>query len=222
MDNGESNIDNPDSGSRQNTPTKTKLKRGSEVSKKDRPKHRSQKFRNEWTKSEDFEHWIAPVPQDEYKAFCKFCKVPMVAEMSVFKSHNIGKKHSQLMNGIKTKRQPLMSCFTTPQVEVEANIKKKEKISVAEIRLAAFFAELNISFLTSDHLIDLLKETFDDSETIQGLNMKRTKTTAIIKNVIGASQKEELANKLKICKFSIMTDESTDIGTIKTSCVVVR
>jgi len=142
MDNEESNIDNPDSGSRQNTPTKIKLKRGSEVSKKDRPKHRSQKFRNEWTKSEDFEHWIAPVPQDEYKAFCKFCKVPMVAEMSVLKSHNIGKKHSQLMNGIKTKRQPLMCCFTTPQVEVEANIKKKEKISVAEIRLAAFFAEL--------------------------------------------------------------------------------
>lgn len=52
--------------------------------------------------------------------------------------------------------------------------------------------------------------------------MKRTKTTAIIKNVIGASQKVELVNKLKTCKFSIMTDESTDIGTIKTSCVVVR
>jgi len=61
-------------------------------------------------------------------------------------------------------------------------------VSVSEIRLAAFFAEHNISFLTSDHLIDLLKETFDDSETIQGLNMKRTKTTAIIKNVIGASK----------------------------------
>lgn len=146
----------------------------------------------------------------------------MVAEMSVLKSHNIGKTHSQILNGIKTKHQPLMSCFTTPQVEVEANIKKKEKVPVAEIRLAAFFAEHNISFLTSDHLIDLLKEIFDDSETIQGLNMKRTKTTDIIKNVIGASQKLELANKLKMCKFNIMTDESTDIGTIKTSCVVVR
>lgn len=45
MDNDESDIDNPDY--RQNTPTKTKLKKGSEMSKKDRPKHRSQKFRNE-------------------------------------------------------------------------------------------------------------------------------------------------------------------------------
>lgn len=126
------------------------------------------------------------------------------------------------MKGVNSRRQSLISSFVKPHIETESNIIKKEKISIAEIKLAAFFAEHNISFLTSDHLIDLLKETFDDSETIQGLNMKRTKTTAIIKNVIGASQKIELANKLKVCKFSIMTDESTDIGTIKTSCVVVR
>lgn len=52
--------------------------------------------------------------------------------------------------------------------------------------------------------------------------MKRTKTTAIIKNVIGDSAKEELTELLKNNKFSILTDESTDIGTVKTYCVVVR
>lgn len=52
--------------------------------------------------------------------------------------------------------------------------------------------------------------------------MKRTKTTAIVKNVIGMSAKEELAELLKDNKFSILTDESTDIGSVKTSCVVVR
>lgn len=222
MDNYESDIDDPDSASKLNTPTKTKLKRGSEVSKTNRPKHRLQKFRNEWTKLKDFEDWIAPVPQDEYKAYCKFCKVPMVAEISVLKNHNNGKKHCQLLKGIKSSRQSLISSFVKPHLDTESNIKKKEKICSAEIKLAAFFAEHNISFITSDHLIDLLKKTFDDSETIQGLSMKRTKTTAIIKNVIGASQKLELANKLKVSKFSIMTDESTDIGTVKTSCVVVR
>ncbi|KAL5246087.1 hypothetical protein ACI65C_013495 [Semiaphis heraclei] len=45
---------------------------------------------------------------------------------------------------------------------------------------------------------------------------------AIIKHVIGASHKDDLAAQLKISKFSILTDESTDIGTVKTSCVVVR
>jgi len=56
----------------------------------------------------------------------------------------------------------------------------------------------------------------------KSISMKRTKTTAIIKNVIGATQKNELATKLKSVHFSLLTDESTDIGTVKTSCVVVR
>jgi len=56
----------------------------------------------------------------------------------------------------------------------------------------------------------------------KSISMKRTKTTAIINNVIGATQKNELATKLKSVHFSLLTDESTDIGTVKTSCVVVR
>lgn len=56
----------------------------------------------------------------------------------------------------------------------------------------------------------------------KSISMKRTMTTAIIKNVIGATQKNELATKLKSVHFSLLTDESTDIGTVKTSCVVLR
>lgn len=56
----------------------------------------------------------------------------------------------------------------------------------------------------------------------KSISMKRTKTTAIIKNVIGANQKSLIANILKDVHFSLLTDESTDIGMVKTSCVVVR
>lgn len=122
-----SDIDDPASSPRHNTPTKTKLKRGSEVSKKNMPKHRLQKFRNEWLKNKDFEDWLAPVPQDEYKAFCKFCKAPMVAEISVLRTHQNGKKHSQLLMGIKSRRQTLMSSFTIPAAETETTIQKKKK-----------------------------------------------------------------------------------------------
>ena len=43
--------------------------------------------------------------------------------------------------------------------------------------------------------------------------MHRTKCTAIIKNVISASLKEELKNDLQGKKFVLLVDESTDIGT---------
>ncbi len=52
--------------------------------------------------------------------------------------------------------------------------------------------------------------------------MKRTKATAVVTNVIGKSYKEQLAHRLRKTKFSVLMDESTDIGSIKTSCTVVR
>ncbi|XP_049799749.1 uncharacterized protein LOC126235056 [Schistocerca nitens] len=54
------------------------------------------------------------------------------------------------------------------------------------------------------------------------MTLKRHKARAIVSNVTGTSHKEVLAKKLKHAKFSIMTDESTDIGTVKNSCVAIR
>lgn len=57
---------------------------------------------------------------------------------------------------------------------------------------------------------------------IQSIVMKRIKATNIAVHVIGASHKEKLAQILRNNKFSLFTDETTDICCIKTACVVVR
>jgi len=59
------------------------------------------------------------------------------------------------------------------------------QIKTAEIKLAAFVAEHCVSFLAMDHLNDLLKEIFTDSKIAKELSMKRTKITAVNRNVIG-------------------------------------
>lgn len=46
--------------------------------------------------------------------------------------------------------------------------------------------------------------------------------TCIVKNVIGKILKEDLTNNLKTSQFSVIIDESTDVGTIKTLCICVR
>lgn len=51
--------------------------------------------------------------------------------------------------------------------------------------------------MAMDHLSELLKDIFPDSKIAQDINLKRTKTTAIIKNVIGASHNDTLAEQLK-------------------------
>lgn len=52
--------------------------------------------------------------------------------------------------------------------------------------------------------------------------LKRTKATLIIKNVIAETEKSELTRTLQQQKFSILTDESTNISKTKSSCVLVR
>ncbi|XP_049309067.1 uncharacterized protein LOC125777735 [Bactrocera dorsalis] len=75
-----------------------------------------------------------------------------------------------------------------------------------------FFAEHNVALTVVDHLIPLLKEIVPDSEIIKNVDLGRKKCTSIIKNVIAKEEKDNLVKKLKVNPFSVMIDESTDIG----------
>lgn len=183
--------------------------------KKIKQKHRVQHFRSEWCKNKDFSDWLVSV-KDPLKAKCKICDVIMVAELSNIKNHSKGLKHKR--NEISKIKQKPITIFTTNKTETKFDV----DVKVAEIKLTAFLAEHNVAFLATDHFADLLNSCFKDSAIAQNINLKKTKATAIIKNVISASYKSELAEYIKTVPFSILTDESTDIGTIKTSCVVLR
>lgn len=87
--------------------------------------------------------------------------------------------------------------------------------------MAAFWQH-NIPFSTMDHLAKLLKESIPDSKIFQKLEIGRPKTTAIIKNMIGAEYKKELTEKLRKVPFSILADKSTDISSEKIFCIMIR
>lgn len=115
-------------------------------------------------------------------------------------------------------KQKSIKTFTTNKTPTKLDI----DVKIAEIKLTTFLTEHNIAFLATDHLTDVLKSCFKDSEIAKNISLKRTKTTSITKNIIGYCQKEELVSYLKTVQFSILTDESTDIGTVKSSCVILR
>nr|CAI5832934.1 unnamed protein product [Callosobruchus analis] len=104
-------------------------------------------------------------------------------------------------------------------------IQSDKIIKENEIRIASFIAEHNLAINVSDHLIELIKSiclSGMEPSQISKMSCDRTKCTSIINNVIGKTSFERLISKLKVSKFSLIVDESTDVSSKKHLAIVVR
>lgn len=73
-----------------------------------------------------------------------------------------------------------------------------------------------------DHLVKIVTKICPDSKIAQGLACGRTKTTSIVKYVLGDQGFNTLLQHLRNVKFSLIVDESTDRKCEKDLCMVVR
>lgn len=73
-----------------------------------------------------------------------------------------------------------------------------------------------------DHLPKLIEKICPDSKIAKEIKCARTKTQAIVENIIGKESFKQLCSDLKEKKFSLIIDESTDLSTTKHMCLVVR
>lgn len=143
----------------------------------------------------------------------------MVSEITTIKKHRNSSKHSKNAKNI-TGTKPISNIFK--KVDQDKNLKQIDQIKTAEVLLCGFLSEHNISFNAVNHLTQLLKNAFPETEIVKKIVLGRTKATKIVTNVIGMNHKEELIKDLKNTSFSVIIDESTDVGTLKTLCICVR
>lgn len=130
------------------------------------------------------------------------------------KRHQETKKHTKEMRAIKG--------TADISVMLSTDNSHKDNVKMAEIKLATFFATNNVPFHVIDELEPLMKKIFPDSKICADLHIKRTKCTEIIKNVVCKKETADLVAVLKNSFFSVLLDESTDIGDTKSLCVLVR
>lgn len=67
-----------------------------------------------------------------------------------------------------------------------------------------------------------IAEVFRDSKICQDINIKRTKCTEVIKIILYKKETDDLVQHLRENQFSVLVDESTDIGDYKSLAVLVR
>lgn len=194
-----SDSDNSDDG-----PSKPKIK-----------KEKIKAFNLKWLEEEKFKFWLKAVPENKAKCLCKVCNKVLACGKSELIKHSEGVKHIKNMSAIKS--TPTLSSMMTG-----SKVKQKNDVKVAEIKLGVFFMEHNVATHIVDHLVPLLKNIFPDSKICNEVQLCRTKCTEIMKNVVGKYETETLVTVLKTNPFSILVDESTDIGTQKAMCLLVR
>ncbi len=85
-----------------------------------------------------------------------------------------------------------------------------------------FFVEHNIVFHVADHLMDIIKSFDSNSAVLQKMRGDHTKLVNLINGVVGQQAFHQLIDHLKENNFSIMMDESTDVGTVKNLVITVR
>ncbi|KAL7645138.1 UNVERIFIED_CONTAM: hypothetical protein RMT77_003516 [Armadillidium vulgare] len=186
-------------------------------------KHREQKYRTEWESNTDkfgpcVSLWLHRHHSDPSKAQCRWCDVELTANSTNVKDHFKSKRHQNKENTRKQASTKTMQKFLNKS---HSQSPLSKSITEAEIKIASFIATHNLSYKTIDHLLPTLKSWFPDSAVCQGMHLKRKKCTNIVTNVIEATHKKDIVNILKETKFSILTDESTDMNS-KIICIMAR
>lgn len=92
----------------------------------------------------------------------------------------------------------------------------------ADLYISAFVAEHNLPFTVTEHIPQLMAKVCCDSEIAKNIKCSRTKTTSIVKNVIGKQSSKDAHEILKDVKFSLIIDESTDLSTTKHLVIICR
>ncbi|KAK4315394.1 hypothetical protein Pmani_013311 [Petrolisthes manimaculis] len=156
------------------------------------------KFLQDWLLNQEFQPWLSQVEGDTTKAFCNAYKRTLGAEITSIKRH-------------KTSQHYIVACRESNQQKVQLDNPPPPApgghvVAMATIFFACFIAEHNLPFTTADHLIDLMKVMFPDSQIAQSMFMKRSKCTEAVK-VIGKCAINDTLHKLKTNHFFIIIDE---------------
>ena len=119
---------------------------------------KKRKFCDAWMHEDAYKDWLSKCRDDPYKAKCLICDRSFSAEISSLKRHKDSHRHISNMSLHEEEPADERESFQT-------------SVMKAEVKIGLFCADRNISFLTVDYLVDLMKDIAPDSKIIQSLRL---------------------------------------------------
>uniref|UniRef100_A0A915HSZ5 Uncharacterized protein n=1 Tax=Romanomermis culicivorax TaxID=13658 RepID=A0A915HSZ5_ROMCU len=151
--------------------------------------------------------WLQGIVDDEKLAFCKICSAKLKAHDKSLLDHTKTAKYVEQCKIDKTigSTQQTFNVIRSNDNGTKAN----------ELHLSACIAE-HTSIRSANH-IGQLSATCSHAMSCQAKNIKlhQTKSSMIIKNVLAPAFKSELIADMGNSAYSLLIDESMDVGTLK-------
>ena len=110
-------------------------------------------------------------------------------------------------------------CFNHSSVRSFFRPEMQKSVTGAEARWSLYVTKHNLSFQASDHVTNLFKVMFPDSNVTKNFACGHTKTAAIASEAFAPHYKQPIISNLSMNPFSILMDEYNDSA--DKSCIIV-
>lgn len=155
-----------------------------------------QKYCASWKSEYVFKGWLKKSAKGVNYFYCKSCRI----HGKEIEKHSLTGKHVKSVKSIQN-QQTLFDIQS-----IAGNTKFENQLKSSELYLCAYGVEHNIPFNSMTHLTKLLPKFCPDSKIAENISCAKTKSEAIMKNVIGKVEKDQLIYILQNNYFSIIAD----------------
>lgn len=173
-------------------------------------KKRHTHYNPEWVKLKDFE-WIRPTEGDNFSATCFWCPAKISVKYegrNALEIHAKTKKHQVIL--LNKQKQAAITTFMTRKGSPE-----EDKIAVAELTSIYHGVKHGHSYLSTDCGNKGSAKIFNDSTIASKMSCGRTKSEALVQNVLAPYTQEQLATQLQVAPYFSVCSDASNSGNSK-------
>ncbi|XP_066592981.1 protein FAM200A-like [Prorops nasuta] len=183
-------------------------------------------FQHHWyDKHPSWRKWLKEITEDKYKCYCLFCEKSLCSGYSEIQKHESSVLHQRNTDKFVTvgdRGLPQASTSSYSEARKKPDFEFRDRVKIAEIRIATFFVEHNIPYSASAAMIDLFQSIGEEPLVLQAVKLGRAKLSKIVNNVVCREETNRLKRTLQNTKFSVFVDETSDITNDKWFSIMVR